>query len=157
VRQIEPDDFEREREFVEGLSPRTAYLRLMSPRKPTIEELERWTHIDHSREGAVVATVTIDGRERQVGVARYVMDGMDGEAEFAIVISDAWQGMGLGAQLLSALIELARQSGVRQLIGSTLSENRGMLRLARRFGFRPSREAGAAFVTLLRLALQPEA
>lgn len=156
VRPIEPGDFEREREFVEGLSPRTAYQRLMSARKPSIEELQRWTRIDRSREGAVVATVTIDGRERQVGVARYVMEGADGEAEFAIVISDAWQGKGLGAQLLSALIDLARQSGIRRLFGSTLSDNRGMLELARGFGFRLSKELGAAIITDLSLTLQPE-
>jgi acetyltransferase len=156
VRPIEPGDLEREREFVEGLSPRTAYQRLMSARKPSIEELQRWTRIDRSREGAVVATVTLDGRERQVGVARYAMDGTDGEAEIAIVIDDAWQGQGLGAHLMNALIDLARQSGVRRLVGSTLSENKGMLVLGRRLGFRLGREPGAAFVTMLSLTLQPE-
>jgi len=157
LRPIEPDDFEREREFVEGLSPRTSYQRLMSVRKPTPDELFRWTHIDRSREGAVVATVTIDGRERQVGVARYVMEGAHGEAEFAIVIGDAWQGQGLGARLLAALIELARQSGVRRLFGSTLSENRAMRSLGARFGFRQSRQPGEAIVTMLSLNLLPEA
>lgn len=157
VGPIEPDDFEREREFVEGLSPRTSYQRLMSVRKPTAEELFRWTHIDRSREAAVVATVTIDGRERQAGVARYVMEGADGEAEFAIVIGDEWQGQGVGAQLMSALIELAKQSGVRRLFGNTLSENNAMRSLGRRFGFRQSREPGEAIVTMLSLNLQPEA
>lgn len=154
VRPIQSDDFEREREFVEGLSPRTAYQRLMSARKPSTEELMRWTHIDRSHEGAVVATVVIDGREQQVGVARYVMEDTQGEAEFAIVIADDWQGSGLGTRLLSALVDLARQSGIRRLFGSTLSDNRGMLALARRLGFRLSKEAGAAIVTNLRLALE---
>ncbi|MBO9647867.1 MAG: GNAT family N-acetyltransferase [Variovorax sp.] len=157
LRPIEPDDFEREREFVEGLSPRTSYQRLMSARKPTADELFRWTHIDRSREGAVVATVTIDGRERQVGVARYVMEGADGEAEFAMVIGDEWQGQGVGAQLLSALIDLAKQSGVRRLHGNTLSENNAMRSLGRRFGFRQSRQPGEAIITMLSLNLLPEA
>lgn len=153
VRPIEPDDFEREREFVDGLSPRTAYQRLMSARKPSDEELRRWTHIDPSREGALVATVFVDGRERQVGVARYVMEDREGEADIAIVIADDWQGQGIGMRLLSALIDLARQSGIRRLYGSTLSENRGMLGLARRFGFRLSKQAGAAIITDLSLSL----
>jgi len=157
LRPIEPDDFEREREFVEGLSPRTSYQRLMSPRKPTTDELFRWTHIDRSREGAVVATVIVDGCERQIGVARYVMEGAHGEAEFAIVVADEWQGQGLGAQLLSALIELAKQSGVRRLFGNTLSENRAMRSLGSRFGFRQSRQPGEAIVTMLSLNLQPDA
>lgn len=154
VRTIDAADLEREREFVEGLSPRTAYQRLMSPRKPSDEELQRWTAIDRTREGAVVATVTVDGRERQVGVARYVMEGPDGEADFAIVIGDSWQGRGLGKRLLAALIDLARKAGVRRLVGSTLSENRGMLELAGRFGFRRSKDPGGAIVTLLKLTLQ---
>lgn len=153
VRPIRSDDFEREREFVEGLSPRTAYQRLMSPRKPSTEELMRWTRIDRSREGAMVATVLIDGRERQVGVARFVTEDTDGEAEIAIVIADDWQGKGLGMRLLSALTDLARRSGVRRLVGSTLSENRGMLALARRLGFRLSKQPGAAIITNLRMEL----
>jgi len=157
LRPIEPDDFEREREFVEGLSPHTSYQRLMSVRRPTMDELFRWTHIDPSREGAVVATVMIDGRERQVGVARYVMEGDHGEAEFAIVLADGWQGQGLGARLLSALIDLARQSGVRRLFGTTLSENNAMRALGHRLGFRQSRQPGEAIVTMLSLNLLPEA
>jgi len=154
VRPIEPEDFERERAFVDGLSPRTAYQRLMSARKPSDEELRRWTDIDRSREGAMVATVFVDGLERQVGVARYVIEGADEEAEIAIVIADDWQGQGLGGRLLTALIDLARQSGIRRLVGSTLSENRGMLALARRFGFTLSKEPGLAIITNLRLDLQ---
>jgi acetyltransferase len=65
--------------------------------------------------------------------------------------------MGLGVHLLSALIDLARQSGVRRLFGSTLSENGPMLRLARRFGFKRSLEPGAAILTRLSLALRPDA
>jgi acetyltransferase len=153
VRAIEPEDLEREREFVAGLSRQTAYQRLMSGRTPTEAELQRWTRIDRSREGALVATVTIDGRERQIGVARYGMEGDDGEAEFAIVVGDAWHGRGLGAQLLGALIELARISGVRRLVGITLSDNQAMLALGRRLGFRFSRRAGSGFITTLSLAL----
>ena len=153
VRPIEPGDFEREREFVDGLSPRSAYRRLMSARKPSDEELRRWTRIDRTQEGAMVATVVCEGREIQVGVARFVMDGAPGQADFAMVIADDWQGKGLGMRLLSALIDLARQSGVRRLFASTLSENRGMLTLARKLGFKPSREAGAAIITNLSLPL----
>lgn len=156
LRMIAAGDLEREREFVDGLSPRTRYQRLMSARTPTIEELQRWTNIDRSREGAVVATVDIDGGERQVGVARYFIDQPDAQADLAIVVADEWQGMGLGRQLLTSLVDLARQSGVRKLVGTTMSENKGMIALGRSIGFKPSREPGAAIYTLLSLSLQPE-
>jgi RimJ/RimL family protein N-acetyltransferase len=157
VRPIEPGDFERERRFVDGLSPRAGYQRLMSPRKPSDAELRRWTDIDPTREGALVAIASSDGEARQIGVARYAMESQAAEAEFAIVLSDDWQGRGLGAYLLSCLIELARRSGVRRLFGTTLSENQGMLALARRLGFKMSRERGSAFVTMMSLTLGAEA
>jgi len=153
VRAITPDDFQLEREFVEGLSPQAGYQRLMSSRKPSAEELQRWTVVDREREGALIATTSGHGRERQVGVARYAMDAGDDAAEFAIVISDAWHGMGLGTHLLSSLIDLARQSGVRRIFGTTLSENASMLRMGRRMGFKPSRLPGAGFITMLSLDL----
>lgn len=156
VRPIQPGDFELEREFADGLSSRTRYLRLMSPRKPSTAELERWTNIDRAREGALIATVSSDGQERQIGVARYAMEADDGEAEIAIVVSDAWQRTGLGTHLLSALVELARQSGVRRLFGTTLSENTAMRALARRLGFKLSLEPGAASLTRVSLALRPD-
>jgi len=156
VRPIEPGDFELEREFVDGLSRQTGYQRLMNPRKPSTAELQRWTRIDRAREGALIATVTHDGAERQIGVARYVMEAGDDEAEFAIAIADAWQGTGVGRHLLTSLIELARESGVRRVFGTTFSENLAMLGLARRLGFRRSLMPGAAIYTMLTLALQPE-
>jgi acetyltransferase len=85
VRAITPDDFQLEREFVEGLSPQAGYQRLMSSRKPSAEELQRWTVVDREREGALIATTSGHGRERQVGVARYAMDAGDDAAEFAVV------------------------------------------------------------------------
>ena len=156
VRPIEPGDFERERRFVDCLSPQAGYQRLLSPRRPSDDELRRWTRIDPAREAALVAIVSNAGEERQIGVARYAMEDEGHEAEFAIVISDDWQGKGLGQQLLAALIDLARRSGVRRVIGTTLSDNKAMLALARRLGFKLSREQGSAFVTMMSLALLPE-
>ncbi|WP_179405396.1 GNAT family N-acetyltransferase [Burkholderia guangdongensis] len=154
VRAIEPDDFAIERDFVCGLSKESGYMRLMSGREPTADEMVRWTHIDWRREGAVIAAVRLDGRERQIGVARYAMnDGEFDTAEFAIVISDAWHGRGLGGELLSSLIDLAARSGVKRLFGTTLSENHAMIGLARRFGFTAYHERGAAFITELTLDL----
>ncbi len=149
LRPIEPGDFELERNFADGLSRSTRYMRLMSGRWPSDDEIYRWTHIDRQREGALIATISVDGREQQIGVARYVVDLGKSEAELAIVISDAWHGKGLGICLLSSLIDLAKQSGVRRLYGTTLSENNAMIGLGRRLGFMLSYETGAEAITKL--------
>ncbi|HEX6704089.1 MAG TPA: GNAT family N-acetyltransferase [Albitalea sp.] len=151
IRPIRKSDFELEKAFVQGLSANTGYQRLMSPRTPSDEELRRWTDVDPSREAALIATTVVDGRETQMGVARYVVVDETGVAEFAIVLGDRWQGRGLGRELLSRLVDAAQQSGVTRLFGTTLSDNGPMLALARRQGFRARREAGSAFITMLTL------
>jgi RimJ/RimL family protein N-acetyltransferase len=153
IRQIRQADFDLEEEFVHGLSASTAYQRLMSARKPSQEELRRWTDVDHDREMALVATVTVGGRERQIGVARYVVESSPREAEFAIVLSDEWQRRGLGRELLSSLLVTAKSAGLRRLVGTTLSQNKGMLELARGLGFRLARAPGSAIITMLTVDL----
>jgi acetyltransferase len=135
LRPIEPADFALEQAFVASLSAATGYKRLLSARRLSQQEIRRFTEIDSGCEFAVIATIVHDEVVRQVGVARYVKQGCSDEAEFAIVLSDDWQGRGLGRVLLSSLITEARQRGVRRIIGTTMSENDGMLALARKLGF----------------------
>jgi RimJ/RimL family protein N-acetyltransferase len=153
LRPIDPRDLELESDFVHGLSRSTSYLRLLAARQPTADDIYRWTHIDRHREGAIIATVPMDGVEQQIGVARYAAQPGEREAEIAVVISDAWQGRGLGVPLLIDLIDLARRSGMTRLVGTTLSENAAMIGLGRRLGFRSSRQPGVAYLTELTLDL----
>src|SRR4051812_15874946 len=154
LRPISAADFALEKEFVKRLSPQTGYQRLMSARRPSLEELRKWTQIDPEREYALIATIPFEARERQIGVARYAMDaGRD--AEVAIVISDEWQGRGLGRRLLSELVRAARLRGVRRLYGTTFSTSVPMRELARKLGFALSGDARSATVTNLSLDVRP--
>lgn len=152
LRPIRAEDFALEKAFVDELSPATGYQRFMSTRRLSTDEIRRLTDIDREREAALIATTTVDGRERQIGVARYVKVS-ESEAEFAIVLADAWQRRGLGAKLLATLISTARYRGVRRLVGTTFSENSGMLALARRLDFTLARHPDTATVTTLTLDL----
>ena len=147
------EDLALEREFVSGLSTHTGYQRLMSARRPSLEELVRFTDIDHERELALIATTPVQGREPQIGVARYVRESSPGDAEFAIVLSDDWQGRGLGTKLLMSLVVAARSHGVRRLVGTTLSVNSGMLALGRKLGFKLATDSRSATITNLTLNL----
>jgi RimJ/RimL family protein N-acetyltransferase len=154
IRPIRAADFELERAFVDGLSTATGYQRLMSARRPSNEEIRRFTDIDPERELALIAVTVVDGKERQVGVARYVKDEHSpSEAEFAIVLSDDWQRCGLGTKLLGRLLDAARHQGIRRLVATTLSANNGMLALARRMGFRLELDPASATITNLTLDL----
>ncbi|WP_301102543.1 bifunctional acetate--CoA ligase family protein/GNAT family N-acetyltransferase [Propionivibrio sp.] len=137
VRPIRPEDAEMEQAFVKNLSDESKYYRFMDTlRELTQSMLVRFTQIDYDREMALVATLTgDDGKELQIGVARYVTNP-DGETvEFALAVADNWQKHGVGRKLMSALIDSARQKGYRAVVGDVLSQNTKMFRLMTTLGF----------------------
>ena len=137
VRPIKPEDIDLETEFDQNLSQQSRYHRFLGAGiKPTPEWLDKLVRVDFSRDMALIATVTVENRETQIGVARYVRlkDGIS--CEFAIAVADTWQGCGVGRQLLQKLIDCAAASGIVRIEGDVLSINRPMLGLASRLGFR---------------------
>jgi acetyltransferase len=136
LRPIRPEDAELEQEFVKGLSDQSRHFRFMnSLRELTPAMLARFTQIDYDRELAIIAVQEANGREVELGVARYVTNP-DGEScEFAIVIADAWQGKGLARRMLETLIDVARSRGLKTIVGHMLSMNQPMIRLADKLGF----------------------
>jgi RimJ/RimL family protein N-acetyltransferase len=55
------------------------------------------------------------------------------EAEFAVVVDDAWQRQGLGNEMLGMLAEHAARAGLASFAGFVLPENWPMLALLSRF------------------------
>src|SRR5262245_22791081 len=147
LRPLRPEDIDIESAFVRGLSPATRHNRLLGGTVAiTREYLERLTTVDYSRDMALAATLMLE-KEVLIGVARYVLDRDGVAAEFAIVISDTWQGRGIGRRLLGRLAIIARRRGVRRLYGDILSINRPMLELVRKLGFALARSPDDATLT----------
>jgi acetyltransferase len=132
VRPIRPEDADAEQQFVRSLSPEARYLRFMQNiDELTPEMLVRFTQIDYSREMAMIARTA----DRQLGVARYMVNP-DGETcEFAISVLDDWARKGIGTMLMEALMDAARQRGIRVMEGEVLKENARMLSLMKSLGF----------------------
>lgn len=136
VRPIRPEDAVLEREFVNGLSERSRYLRFMATLKEiTPDMLSRFTQIDYDREVALIAIVPGGDRDRQIAVARYIMYPDGRGCEFAIVVGDDWHHKGIATYLLQRLIDIARDRRLERMDGLVLRENRGMLKLAKDLGF----------------------
>ena len=70
-----------------------------------------------------------------VGFAHYLRNPDGRGAEYALVIGDDWQRRGLGRQLMTALIDAAREQGLEYIDGLVLSTNRPMLSLMTSLGF----------------------
>ena len=137
IRPIRPEDAEIEQEFVKSMSDESRYYRFMDTlRELTQTMLVRFTQIDYDREMALIATIPgEDGKENQIGVARYVT-GPDGESvEFALAVGDNWQKCGVGRRLMMALIDCARMKGYRAIVGDVLAANGKMFQLMASLGF----------------------
>ena len=130
IRPIRPEDAPMLLEVFEALSQRSVYLRFFSPIKhlsPSM--LVRLTQIDYDREIALVAIRPDPEKERMVGVGRVIATRNPRLAEFSILVSDAWQGLGIGATLLQRCLAIARDHGIEKVWGVVLAENGEMLAL----------------------------
>jgi len=136
IRPIRPEDAEIEQEFVRNLSEQSKYFRFMqSLAELSPQMLTSFTQIDYNREMALIAVVEQDGKETQIGVARYIINPDGRSCEFAIVISDKWQRQGLAHLLMRHLIDTARSHGLQTMEGDILRNNNEMLRLVTKLGF----------------------
>jgi acetyltransferase len=143
IRPIRPEDAGIEQEFIRNLSQQAKYFRFMqSIKELSPQMLARFTQIDYSREMALIAVVYVDGQETEIGVARYITNPDGKSCEFAIVIADNWQRQGIAHRLMQLLIETARSHALKIMEGDVLADNREMLNLVSKFGFRiyPSEE-----------------
>ncbi len=140
IRPISAEDEMLMRGFHESLSDKTVYLRYLSPMllstRITHERLARVTHNDYDREIALVVEGERDGEKAIFGVARLSkLRGTDEEARFTMLISDAYQGMGLGRELLTRIIKIGRDEKIKRIIALMSPDNETMKRLCRVVGF----------------------
>jgi acetyltransferase len=142
IRPVRPEDESMIARFHATLSERSVYLRYfhMIPLDSRIahERLSRICFVDYDREMALVAERTdpVTGEREIVAVGRLCRAAEANEAEFAVLISDKFQGHGLGTELVKRLIEIARAEGIERVIADILGENRQMIELCRLLGFR---------------------
>jgi len=141
IRPIRPEDEPLLITFHEKLSERSVYLRYFQPMKLTQrtshERLTRICFIDYNREMALVAERQNEAGEPELlAVGRLSkIHGRD-EGEMAAVAIDAAQHKGLGTELYTRLIDVARQAKLKKLISIMLPENREMRALCVKLGFK---------------------
>ena len=129
TRPVRPDDGPLFCRLWDRLSPETVYRRFHAPLRRPPADAHRLVEVDHDLREALVAVV---GGE-VVGVARYDRSPADpATADVAVVVEDAWQGVGIGRQLLAELTELAARRGVRALTADVQADNDRMVGLVRR-------------------------
>ena len=136
IRPVKPEDAPLFTALFKVLSPTTIYYRFFGPLKELKPEmLARFTQIDYDREIALVAIDEDSETDRMLGVARIIGDPDGKTGEFAVLVGDAWQGKGIGSNLLEKCLSIAEKRGFKTVHGIVLKENRNMLALGKKLGF----------------------
>jgi acetyltransferase len=149
LRPIRPEDEPAHKLFLDALSPQDVRFRFFGQVREFVHsQIARFTQIDYDREMAFIATETHEHEQRTLGVVRAVTEPDGQRAEFAIVVSAAVKGKGLGQRLLEKMIRYCRERGVQELAGEVLVENEAMLRLVRRLGFKVQRQSGGGVMSV---------
>ena len=152
IRPIRWSDGEHLKKLLASLSEESRFMRFLANIKEyTPKQLARLIQIDYHRDMALAATVDHGDDEDVIGVARYMLLPNTTSAEFAIVVRDDYQGQGIGAKLMNALLDVAREQQLKVIEGLVLAKNSHMLSLMQRLGF--SIEADPDDQTLRRVVI----
>ena len=150
IRALKPSD---EADFVAAVarvSTQTLYRRFFAVKR-SFSEAEKafFLNVDFVNHVALVAVVEDGKRPTIVGGGRYIVV-QPGTAEVAFVVTDEFQGRGIGTLLMRHLVALARAAGLKTLIAEVLPENAAMLKVFENSGLDHStrRDGGVVHVTM---------
>ncbi len=127
VRRAGPADLAAAREMHDRCSTRTLALRYHGP----VGDADRYlAHLLSPRFGRTLAVETASGR--LVALGHLLWDG--DETEVALLVEDAWQQRGIGAELLRRLVTMAAETGCDSVYAITQASNTGMVAAMRGLG-----------------------
>ena len=143
IRPIRPEDEPLMVQFHTTLSERSVYLRyfcsLSLSTRVEHDRLVRICFASYDRGFALVADRKNPetGEHEVLGVGRFSAINRF-EAEAAVLVSDQWQGRGLGTELLSRVARVAREEKMRRLSGEILRDNLATQAIFKKVGFKLS-------------------
>ncbi len=152
VRPIGPEDEPLIKDFHKHLSEQTIYFRYFRvinyTQRVAHERLTKICFIDYDREIAIVAERKRPDGEREILAVGRLARALDrDEGEFAVIVADHTQRLGLGTIILRRIVEMAKAEKVKRVIGNILTENVGMLKISERLGFKIKVEMGEEVAT----------
>ncbi len=136
LRPIKPEDEPMWHQLLATCSPESIRMRFRYMFKATTHEMAaRFCFIDYDREIAIVAEIEEEGQRKLIGVGRLVADSDHHSAEYAILIGDPWQGLGLGNLLTDYCLEICPRWGIPRIVAEMSPENRRMISIFEQRGF----------------------
>ena len=142
IRPIRPEDEPLMVKFHETLSDRTVYLRyfcsLSLSRRVEHERMLRICFGGYDREMLLVAERADlgTGEHSIIAVGRMNKLHAGSEAEVAVLVSDRYQNLGLGNELLRRVIQIAHDEKLSRVSAEMMTDNVAMRAITKHLGFR---------------------
>jgi acetyltransferase len=136
LRPIRPEDEPLWHQLLRNCSQRSIWLRFRYLFKETTHEMAtRFCFVDYDRTMAIVAEREVGGERQLIGVARLVADADHSNAEYAVLVADDWQKLGLGTLLTDYCLEICGSWGIDRVYAETTTDNGAMQSILRRRNF----------------------
>ncbi len=156
LRPIKPEDEPLWHDMLASCSRESLWFRFRYLFKRTTHEMAtRFCFIDYDREMAIVAEVEEDGQRKLIGVGRLVGNADHTEAEYAVLVADDYQGIGLGAMLTDYCLEICGKWNIQKVVAEVAPENRRMLSIFQHRGFELNRDHLPDVVLAEKLLVEP--
>ncbi len=154
LRPIKPEDEPMWHKLLASCSRESLFFRFRYLFKQTTHEMAtRFCFIDYDREIAIVAELEEDDQRKLIGVGRLVADADHTDAEYAVLVADAYQGIGLGALLTDYCLEICNRWGIGTVVAETAPGNHRMLSIFEHRGFESDRSLSSDVVLLRKLLI----
>jgi len=136
LRPVKISDETIVKDFFYSLSDKSIYQRFLTGRRQlSHEELQkRFVVIDYTREMVILAVKRYLGQEVITGIAQYCIGENNLSAEVSIVVRDDFQTKGIGFELLSYLVTVAKNQGLHTFTADILPDNTAVFRLIEKLG-----------------------
>ena len=137
-RPIKPSDEDMMRELFYQFSDEAKYLRYFSKIDAMPHgNMQRYVNIDYDRTLSIVGLSGSGRAQKIIAEARYSYIEFEGSYEAAFIVSEEFQGLGIGSFMLDYLIKIAKTRGIEHLGANVLYENSKMIKVMKRASVKP--------------------
>ena len=151
LRPVKISDESLIRDFYYSLSDKSRYRRFMSMRlQLSREELQnQFVVIDYTSEMAILAVKQYLGQEVLAGMAQYCIEENKLSAELSLVVRDDFQSKGIGSELLSYIVTVAKNKGLHYFTADILPDNTAVFLLLEKLGLKYERKWDSGLIHII--------
>ena len=135
LRSIKPEDEMLWLEMFRNFSDESVWYRFFNVIKDTPHEVRiRYCDINYDNEIAIIAELQ-KTEKKMLGVVRLTLDSDKKSGELAFIVVDQWQGLGLGIQMVSHILNICKEKKMHKVYSFMLPNNYRGIRFLKKMGF----------------------